>query len=75
MSAGSWQAQVEVGGDREVGRPQERAGPGGPQAFLFMLAAQLGASVVSSVKWGEGSFSFQSPNWTTWERTPSSQAL
>lgn len=39
-------------------------GPWGPQAFLLMLVAQLGASVVSSVKWGEGAFSFLSPNWT-----------
>lgn len=46
------------------GRAQESTGPWGPQAFLLMLVAQLGASVVSSVKWGEGDFSFLSPNWT-----------
>lgn len=34
-------------------------GPLGPQAFLLMLMAQWGASVVSSVQWGEGALSFQ----------------
>ena len=39
--------------------PREHRGPRDPQAFLLMLVAQWGASVVSSVQWGVGALSFQ----------------
>lgn len=55
--------QAQVGGDWDVGtvgaEPKRAQGPRDPQAFLLMLVAQRGASVVSSVQWGKGALSFQ----------------
>lgn len=57
---GSRQAQVGGAWDvGTVGAEPKRPRPLGPQAFLLMLMAQWGASVVSSVQWGEGALSFQ----------------
>ena len=55
---------VGTGMGTPLGQSPRLHGALGSPGLLLMPVAQLGASVVSSVKWGEGAFSFLSPNWT-----------